>query len=344
MSHAPVSEQEKEWDAFTLAHGGNFLQSWGWARFQEALGRETYRATLEKPGGGRAAQYVAIVLPLLFGRKYAYVPRGPIVDVADPAGDAGRIHLETCIAMLREKAVAAGAVFTRVEWPYREGASPVSAEDLDRWGFEAARSRQPAHTSILDLRKSEEELLAGMHHKTRYNIRVAERHGVTVRDAAPEEIGAFWRMLAETAARDNFSAHEERYYRVMTETLRPGIGGLAVRLVLAEREGKAIAGALLAEYGGTVTYLHGASVAAERRVMAPYLLHWTIIRDAKRAGSVAYDFWGVAPDDGPEHPWAGITRFKVGFGGERASYLGAWELPGNPFWYTLYRYAKRLRG
>lgn len=356
LSH--VTRNEEQWDAFVRKHGGGFLQSWGWSQFQEALGRQVYRFRVDRPAGmvggdeheDTIAQFMLVYHRLPFGRRYAYVPRGPVVAVAD-GSELARAYLETCNGALREAIRREAAVFARVEWPWQTGDEPAGREDFVRWGFTPVRSVQPADTVIVDLTSSEDDLLAAMHQKTRYNVRVAEKHGVTVRDARHDnahllrhDIDLFWSMLDETAQRDRFHTHPKPYYASMLDVLSTAKGGgLKVRLVFAEHGGRAIAAALIGEYGDTVTYLHGASISAERRVMAPYLLHWSVMRDAKRDGFRKYDFWGVAPTDDASHPWAGITRFKTGFGGERVGYLGAWELPGDRFWYTLYRYAKRFR-
>jgi lipid II:glycine glycyltransferase (peptidoglycan interpeptide bridge formation enzyme) len=132
----------------------------------------------------------------------------------------------------------------------------------------------------------------------------------------------------------------------MLEVLSPREGrALSVRLLFADFEGEPVAAALIAQFGDTATYLHGASSSRHKETMAPYLLHWTAIREAKAAGLKRYDFWGVAPENADEkHPWFGITRFKLGFGGERISYVGAWDMPNSRFWYGAYRLARRLRG
>ncbi|MEY4723263.1 MAG: hypothetical protein RLZZ324_776 [Candidatus Parcubacteria bacterium] len=355
-----ITPEELEWDAFAIANGGCFLQSWGWSEFQESRGRKVFRMRLGKPdaagalsgnAGDAVAQAVNVTHELPFGRTYIYIPRGPVVKLEDGHADAGRIHLETCVAALKRKSKEEGAIFTRVEWQYVTGVGPVSREDLKRWGFVQAKSMQPSDTVIMYLAKTEDEMQAAMHQKTRYNIRVAEKRGVTVRYADPSnpeqcarDVRDFLDMLAETASRDEFHTHAPDYYRDMLSALPAnGEGALKIRLALAEVDGAPAAGALIASYGDTWTYLHGASVAAKRQAMAPFKLHWTVIRDAKAAGARAYDFWGVAPSDDEKHPWAGITRFKTGFGGTRVSYLGAWELPVDAFWYTLYRYAKRFR-
>jgi len=151
-------------------------------------------------------------------------------------------------------------------------------------------------------------------------------------------------LMRMTTERDGFSAHEDAYYKKQLEMLGARReGGLSVRLWLAEADGKAAAGAVVASFGTTATYLHGASDASMRQMMAPYLLHWRIMQQAKAQGVRSYDLWGTAPTDDPKHPWAGITRFKNGFGGRVVSYVGAWELPGKGFWYSLYRAAKYVR-
>lgn len=350
-----VTRNEQQWDAFVLAHGGGFLQSWDWSQFQEAIGRRVFRFRVdsgasENDSGDTLGQFVLIEMPLPLGLRYAYVPRGPVVKLTD-SGEVNAASVVSCVGALRQKVARDGLAFAKVEWPWPLGAGAVTRGSAEKWGFRYAGHVQPQHTVIANLTKTEEQLLAAMHQKTRYNIRVAEKHGVTVREASRQDahlfehdVEVFWSMLDETASRDKFHTHERKYYRTMLDVLSPKKSeGLRTRLFFAEYDGRAVAAAMTGEFGDTVTYLHGASLAGDRKVMAPYLLHWHIMKDAKSRGFAKYDFWGVAPSDDPEHSWAGITRFKTGFGGDRVEYLGAWELPGKTLWYTLYRYAKRLR-
>ena len=198
--------------------------------------------------------------------------------------------------------------------------------------------------------------LAAMHEKTRYNIRLALRRGVEIRPLpsilSPTGRGKgeggldeFLKLLEETAKRDKFRAHPRAYYEKMTETLETAqqLNGstterLFIQLWLARFEGKAIAGALVGYFGDTATYLHGASSHEYRHLMAPYALHWEIMRDARAIGFEKYDFWGI-----DEKKWPGVTRFKKGFGGEVVRYPGAFDLPISRFWYTLYRLGKQLK-
>ena len=238
-------------------------------------------------------------------------------------------------------------MFARLELPFTAEGAPLDAEWLRAHGLVPAKTVQPRDTLLVELMPTEEALLADMHPKTRYNIRVAAKHGVAVREAEyanahlfDHDIDLFWKLMAETTERDGFRPHPKSYYAKLLRTCsaKKHQGLFRSRLVFAEYRGEPAAAAIMGAYGDTVTYLHGASSARLRHVMAPFALHWEMMREAKRQGYAKYDFWGVAPKDAPlGHPWAGITRFKVGFGGRRESYLGAWDLPGNGFWYNLYR-------
>lgn len=324
------------------------MQSWEWGRFQEEAGNKVFRFRLDTEGGGIAAQFTVIFHGLPFGLQYAYIPMGPLVRK-----DGGeKSHFEACVAALKRPIGDSDPVFVRVEPHVSKKDGFIGRSDLERLGLKATRAVQPADTVIVDLTRSESELLAAMHQKTRYNVRLAEKKGVTVRSAHydnahafRQDVETFWRLLDETAERDKFHAHGKEYYAKMLDVLSPRKhGGLSVGLMFAEYGGKPTAAVLLASFGDTVIYLHGASSSEHREMMAPYLLHWRAMQEAKSRGFTKYDFWGVAPADaGSGHPWSGITRFKTGFGGERVSHLGAWELPRRQAWYQLYRLAKSFR-
>ena len=304
------------WNQEVLRLGGGFLQSWEWGTFQEKAGMPVMRLR----GEGVLAQLVRRSLPL--GRSYWYCPRGPL-------GEGG------VQALLASEEVR-GADFLRVEPPEM----PTGARKV--------RAVQPPRTLIVDLRQEPETLLAAMHEKWRYNIRLAERKGVRAYLAGAQDasaFGIFWGLMEETTARDDFHAHDKDYYRLMLETLSgdPATDGRTrpvARLLFAELDGKVLAANLMLYFGTKAIYLHGASSRERREVMAPQALHWQAMRDAKNWGYAAYDFWGIAPEDAPKHPWAGVTRFKRGFGGAPVDYPGTFDLPLNRFWYTLYRLAR----
>lgn len=314
------------WNEQVLRQGGDFLQSWEWGEFQRKAGAEVVR--VQDTETLAMAQLMRRDLP--FGQRYWYCPRGPL----------GRLA-----GLVQVPEIAKG-MFLRFEPPKMDPAIAIGMATSVK-----VADVQPGQTLIVDLTQDTEALLAAMHEKWRYNIRLSERKGVRVYAAGSGDASAldvFWGLLNETTERDKFRAHDKEYYRLMLETLAgdPAEGALfkpVARLVFAEHDGKVLAANLMIYFGATATYLHGASSRERREVMAPQLLQWTCMTQAKAMGYADYDFWGVAPEDAKDHPWAGITRFKRGFGGRYVAYPGTYDLPINRFWYTLYRLARRAR-
>ncbi len=289
-----------------LPASGGFLHSWGWGEFQSSVGRKVERVA----GVGWAAQLITMPLPLKM--SYLYCPKGPI-------GDAERAMFE-----LIEYARAQRAVFLRVE-PCEYVAHAVESSPI-----------QPSDTLITDLTKAEEALLAAMHEKTRYNVRLAERKGVEVTmHAAFDRV---WPLFETTAHRGDFRVHPASYYYELLKT-NPSV--ICAEAMFA---GEAIATAIAIDFEGTRTYLHGASGDRHRNVMAPFFLHWALMKDAKAKGLKAYDWWGIAPVDAPaDHSWSGITRFKLGFDGTRVSVPGTFDVPVSSIGYQVYRLGRMIR-
>ncbi|MBI5071795.1 peptidoglycan bridge formation glycyltransferase FemA/FemB family protein [Candidatus Falkowbacteria bacterium] len=187
----------------------------------------------------------------------------------------------------------------------------------------------------MDLTKSEDELLAAMHEKTRYNIRLAEKKNLALKTGTVDD---FWKLMEETTKRDEFRAHPKKYYEKMFEKLADGEKNkMRGELKIVYQGIAPLAAAIIGYFGDTVTYLHGASSYEYRNLMAPYLLHWEIIKEAKKLGYKFYDFWGI-----DEKKWPGVTRFKKGFGGFEINYPGTFDLPINKLWYKIYNLAKKI--
>jgi len=149
--------------------------------------------------------------------------------------------------------------------------------------------------------------------KGRYNIRVAQRHGVTViEDTSDQGLADFLRIYKRTAVRQELNEKPPRYFRTLVSMLS---SLRHVSLFFAEYQGRRIATALVVYFGKRATYFYGGSLARHRRVMAPYLLHFEIMRRAKALGLEWYDLWGIAPPNEPDHPWRDFTVFKAKFGG-----------------------------
>jgi len=221
--------------------------------------------------------------------------------------------------------------------------------NLSDFGFMKSKKEiQPSQTVILDLTKTEEELLAEMKSKTRYNINLAERKDIKITQQTTHnsQLTTFLELLKETAEREGFRLHPKEYYEKLFAAHSPNF---SVKLFLAEYNGKTIAAHLLVFFGnparttdviqsgGQAVYLHGASSREHKDAMAPYLLHWEAIKEAKRRGYLTYDFWGIS-----EKKWPGLTRFKKGFGGAEKEYPGAFDLVFAQFWYWVYNIVRKI--
>ncbi|MDD5043689.1 MAG: peptidoglycan bridge formation glycyltransferase FemA/FemB family protein [Patescibacteria group bacterium] len=314
------------WNNFVKQNGeySAFLQSWEWGEFQKNLGRKFWRL-----GGEEDGQLIGVALViknnLPLGKSYLYIPRGPITTYNSQLETHN--FLEKIIEYINDKSI----IFMRFE--------PPQQFTIDNLQLTAKKvgAVQPEHSLILDLGKSEEELLGAMHPKTRYNIHLAEKRGVKVYfRKEKEDAENFWRLLQETASRDEFRAHDKNYYQRMLELEN-------VYVATAEYQGKVLAANIIINWGETATYLHGASSNQERQVMAPHLLQWETIKRAKAEGYKYYDFWGIAPPGSSKaKSWAGITRFKKGFGGEEVKYPGTYDKVISAWWYQFYNLGRKV--
>lgn len=333
----------KAWDAFVSSQpGAQFAQSWTWGEFRRSRGQIIERvAFADDQGKWLVAAQCIFIRTKLFG-GYWFIPRGPIVrhDLIISSKDI----LAKFFSALDAYAFPAKGVFLRCEPPIQDQLGP---DILPKQFVRKKRSYEPACTSVIDLTKDEDELLSRMHEKTRYNVRLAERKGVRVRLAKTDaDIEIFLHLNEETASRDRFISPPSSYMRATYAFL--SAHGMA-RIRLAESPSDdVLAGSMEITYGDTVTYLYGVSSSSERSFMAPYALHWDAIRSAKREGANFYDFHGVNPEEKTSpfytSSWEGITRFKMGWGGSRISFLGTWEAPRRAFVYALVRLARRVFG
>ncbi len=318
-------QDKNHWDGLVQKEKhSRFLQSWQWGEFQASLGRKVLRLSWNNEV---FAQAIKMNLPGKFA--YWYVPHGP--STAAPEA------WDELIKILGEH----GAIFLRVD--------PIVDLDSNNYKPKIVPSTQPQCSLVLDLGLPAEQLLAGMHQKTRYNINLAEKKGVVIKEGA---VDIFLQLNKQTTSRDNFVSHHDAYYKQMVSFLNPLLseegegGGAMVKVWQAEFNGKALASAMVMYFGDTATYLHGASSNEDRNLMAPYLLHWEIIKGAQKQGFKFYDWWGVNPGN-EKHPvykksWEGITRFKTGFGGEFVSNPPSFDLIYRPVWYRLYRLFRNI--
>lgn len=326
--HIDTLELHQACDEFVLnSDFGSVWQHSAWGKFQEKLGNHVFRLAVfdtEKrtdptlPGDILAvAQVVESDLPLK--KKWWYVPRGPVWTE-----DRG------CGALLQELQIHAKdkkAIFIKLD---PEQNLPVTIPTIP------TKTVQPTDTLLLDLTKSEDEILEQMKPKGRYNIRLAEKKGVTVRTTKSTE--NFYNLLQHTTQRDGFRGWNRGYYDQMLKTLDKNI-----LLLEAVHEDEVIASGIFTFCGKKAIYYYGASGNHKRNLMAPYLIQWHAIQEAKKHGCESYDFLGIAPENDPKHAWAGVTDFKLKFGGERKKYPQPGQITISPLWTKSYKITQSLR-
>jgi lipid II:glycine glycyltransferase (peptidoglycan interpeptide bridge formation enzyme) len=208
------------------------------------------------------------------------------------------------------------------------------------WSF-SNEQVQFRNTVLIDLSPNEDDLLEHMKQKTRYNIRLAERKGVTVRVGTPADWGLLYRMYAQTSLRDGFVIRDENYYHTVWDIFAKNkstavVNAPVIEPLIAEVAGEPVAAVMVYRFAGKAWYLSGMSIATHREKMPNYLLQWEAMRRAKAAGCKVYDLWG-APEifDETDSLW-GVYRFKEGLGGKVSRTLGAWDYPTRPVIYRLY--------
>jgi len=202
------------------------------------------------------------------------------------------------------------------------------------------------YTFQLDLTKNEEELLRNMHPKTRYNIRVAQKHGVEViEDNSDKAFEEYLKLTNETTKRQGFYAHDENYHRLMWQTLKIlNPDKLTAHLLLAKYKNRTLAAWILFVSGNTLYYPYGASSSEHRETMASNLMMWEVVRFGKKLGLKTFDMWGsLGPNPDKNDKWYGFHRFKEGYGGKLVEFVGSYDLVINPLLYELYKIVDKLR-
>lgn len=350
-------------------NNNNFLQSDVWRKFQEAVGYRTFFVSVPHPsplpkGEGDFVFSASIIehqLPVV--GKYLYIPRGPLVGISNfkfqisneiqSSNDKIKKGMQCLMDLARKN----NAGWIRIE-PENEETLEIIKKNVDYKIAKAPHDMQPKEILAMDIAKTEEELLSEMKAKTRYNIKLAEKKGVGVTSSWNKKyINEFVRLIKLTEKRKSIKFHSANYYQKMLEVIPSDI----LRLYVAEYNNKVIAANLVIFYGNTAIYLHGATDDEYRNVMAPYLLQWQAIKDAKKAGFLQYDFGGVkrisplssTPSPGgrgwlekpSEGNWSGITKFKLGFAPNTDPIIfpGSYDIIIDRKKYYLYKIIQKTR-
>ena len=340
LGEQPYTEEDAEWDAFVATHpNGTVLQTDSWARLKNRFGWSSQRIWLRHEGQLVAGAQILFRARAVGMVKMGYIPHGPLVDWSNK---------EQVQVLFNQIDIAA----------YRNRVGFVKIEPL-LWQSEQAEGEwetfcqqlalqpdsdtiQPPQTILIDLRPSVDEILANMKQKTRYNIRLSTKKGVTVRKGTEKDLPHFIRLMHITGQRDGFGVRVPQYYKAAYELFAPQ----QVALFLAEYETKPLCGIMVFRSGTHAVYLFGASSNEERNRMPAYAAQWAAIQWAKAQGCTHYDMGGI-PDASLTELEAnftkrhdglwGVYRFKRGFGGEIQRTVGASDRVYNKLVYRLYR-------
>lgn len=305
----------------------SILQTDFWATFKEQWGWH----------GHRAAGVLALEKSLPLGRSFLYSPE---------VTSKPEVLLDL-LPEIRQIAERRHAVFFRLELLIDK-----KSPEAERWlaalhytHFQKAFEEiQPADRQIVSLEGDETKVLAGMKQKGRYNIRIALRSGLVVRESTPATLSAdtkmFHDLMLKTAKRDHFSVRPLEYFQTLNDTLYTQNTG---RQFIASFQDEPLAAAIITLHDGVASYLYGASGDDKRNFMAPYGVHFAAIQYAMSQNAKAYDLLAVRPEGPGKHHWDGITRFKQQFGGDEKHYLGSYDFVFQPTYYQFFGLAEKIR-
>jgi peptidoglycan pentaglycine glycine transferase (the first glycine) len=371
LPNIPSQVNPVQWNAaITQLCGAHILQTWEWGKVKAQFGwqpnhllwyqeKDQYITFINRlPDEIKEGHLVAAALTLQrniriggFAHRMGviYVPKGPLLDWNDT------LLRQRVLQDLKEFAQKHNAIFIKIDTDLELGSGipgePGSNENQigktvinhlrsDGWQF-SEEQVQFRNTVLINLEQSEEELLANMKQKTRYNVNLAMRKGVTVRTGKPTDLDMLFKMYAETSVRDGFVIRNDSYYREVWNAFMFHLGPKRLdqpvaEALVAEVEGEPVAGVIIFRYAGKAWYLYGMSRLAHRDMMPNYLLQWEAIKRSKAAGCTVYDLWGAPDEFVDTDPLWGVFRFKEGLGGIVHRYLGAWDYPVNRMLYRLY--------
>ena len=332
-----TKETEQEYTEFLESHERcNFQQSLEWGKVKTNWIKEVVLAEDENHKIIGSICVWIRKMPI-FGNMM-YSSRGPVCDIHD------KKVLEQLTDGIKELGKKYNAFVLRIE-PDIKKDDQEFRKIVEEIGYKIKDDAkdfkdeiQPRFVFRLDIKgKTEDEVLAGCHQKTRYNIRLAKRKGVVVKEGTREDLKDFHKIMIETCSRDGFIIRSLDYFEKMYDELAPK----HMKLLMAYYEDKPISGIIPIMYGNKTWYLYGASSNQHRNLMPNYLLQWEMIRQAIQNKCDIYDFRGVSGVVDETHPQYGLYRFKKGFGAEFTEFIGEVYWPFKPLTYKLYKIAEK---
>jgi lipid II:glycine glycyltransferase (peptidoglycan interpeptide bridge formation enzyme) len=342
-------------DLAACENADSFLQSAMWGRFKSRFGWQAQAFIADWENGG-AKPLLVLSRRIAPGFSMSYIPWGPELPADFPDDPSLKAEALIELASALKSFLPRSTAFIRFDPPWFATNNDPSSSLIPHPSFKRASADiQPPDTVLVDLTLLPDALLAAMKPKWRYNIGLAEKHGIVVTETGVNGIDVFYQLLSETAARDGITIHNIEYYRSLfdeckgTHTAVPPIHcslltvHCSLKLYTATHENDILAAIVVLFRGKEATYLYGASSNVKRNLMAPYALQWKAMQDAQTNGCTVYDLFGIPPNEDPDHPMAGLYRFKTGFGGKIIHRPGSWDYPCKPLLYALFRCAERLR-
>lgn len=333
-----LEEKDKEeYKKFLESHDRcNFQQSLEWGNVKTSWKKEVILSE-DKDGKIRGSLCVWIRKIPIFG-NIMYSARGPVCDLYDEEVIQDLVEGSNLLAKKYK------AFVLRVE-PDILKSDEKFREIISKKGFKIKDDSkdfkdeiQPRFVFRLNLKgKTEDQIFAEFHQKTRYNIRLATKKGVVIKEGTKEDLKDFHNIMVETGERDNFIIRSLEYFEKMYDEMAPK----HMKLLMAYHEEQPIAGIIPIMYGNKVWYLYGASSNKHRNLMPNYLLQWTMIQEAIKMGVDMYDFRGVSGVVDESHPQYGLYRFKKGFNAEFTEFIGEIYIPYKPLIYKLYKFSEK---
>jgi len=310
---------------------GHPLQAYEWGEFRERTGVQVVRKGVFE--GKKLVTPIQVTIHPLpkTTLKIGYFPKGPMPD-------------EVQLRVLKEIGQENNCLDIKLEPNVEKG---NAWQEIDRFlkdrGCQNGRPLFTKYTFELDLRPTEAELLKNMHHKTRYNVHLAERKGVRVSlDNSDNSFKLFLKLLfEETLKRQGFYSHTPDYFEKLWQVLKPA--GMA-QILRAEYEGKTLSIFMVFIFNNKIYYPYGASTREFKELMAPNLLMWEVIKLGKKLGCQALDMWGaLGPEADKNDPWFGFHRFKQGYGAKLVEFIGSYDLVLQPKLYKVFRVMEEAR-
>jgi lipid II:glycine glycyltransferase (peptidoglycan interpeptide bridge formation enzyme) len=315
-------KNKEEWEKFLLnVEEKTFLQSWGWGKFQENLGNKIWRLGVYQDGELIAS---SLVVKIIAKRgTFIFLPHGPVVK-KEKENIRGEI-LSSFLAELKNIAKEERAVFIRISpvWERTE----ENKNCFKKLGFRKAPIHMhPEETWEMDISSSEKEILMNMRKNTRYLIRKGDENKEieVIKSNDKKDINIFNNLYEKVADRHNFVPFSKEY---LNKELDAFSSDDNIAIFLSKYKGEVLASAIVVYWQGTGFYHHGASSLKHSKIPTSYSLQWEAMLEGKKRGCTSYNFWGVAPEKSSKnHPWAGLTLFKKGFGGRRKKYVETQDL------------------